>query len=1784
MGIVFEAEDLRLRRRVALKVMRPSQTAHPSARERFVREARAAAALEHDHIVTIYEAGEDRGLSFLAMPLLQGESLEDRLRREDPLPTAEVRRIGRETAEALAAAHDAGLIHRDIKPGNLWLEKGNGRVKVLDFGLARTVIAGGQVTQTGAVIGTPGYMAPEQARGLPLDARADLFSLGCVLYQMATGRRPFPGAEPLAMLTSLALDTPALPHELNREVPPDLSRLIVRLLEKDPAKRPGSAREVADLLATVEVTPFPGSGRDDAPTGSVAHTPAARPGRRWFPLEVAVGVLALFLLIGGGYAVYQIAFQTPDGTLIVQIDDEKVEARFKNGRLQLLDDDGEVKYTLAPSERNKALPPGQYRIAVRGADGLTVDVDQFVLRKNGKRTVRVILDPKSVARAAKADPPKPAALAPPQRREKPFVLVRAGKPVRDFRTLAGVLNEVEAGDVVEIHSDGPYPVGVTKINDGHLTLRAAPGCRPVLVLETPLKVNGGSFMAEGLDIYQLRGHTETIDFEKARVELRNCRLWLDGGLRCIDGSGLRMTDCLVLALQGIALQGTANGDFDNCVLAAYAYAVNVLPTERVSVQLRRCTVAAGCAILLLGAPPVTVKAHGNLFHGLVVGGPQGRAWGKDDRWSGGNNLYAEHVFVHPDTKKWLSMDDWFKFVGNKEAGSRATTSQLRMESSRVIQLPWEKARPEVRQQIEEVRRRTGLADLGPDVDRIGPGAAYLKALAADGKPVAEKALRPEALAGGSFVLVRNGKEVAGHGSLQAAIDAARGGDVVEVRTDGPFKGCTCAGKERRLTIRSAPGYVPTLEGGLIVESDRVAVEGIRFVKGGITCPYKVTVPPQWRFTHTGCIARLVNCVFEPSEGSILVMFHGDQKGRPAEVVNCCVGNGIRFQILTDERVILRNCTGPGMQFKPAGDGAYGLELDRCFWWVEDSPFVDHVVRWLPSFTPATARSKLSVRSRLTLFQTPRDLVFASQPGPERLPWSGEKNVYRTWLFSVTLSIDSFAAWRKLHPEDVGSRQDVPQRFDPRQWKLLPGSPGFGMLGKDGDAGADVSKIGVTAPVLPPRSLADREKPFVLVRDGKPVREFKTAAGLLAEMKDGDAIEVHGNGPFELPLIRLDGTGLTLRAAPGYRPRFVPAGNVRPEHVTWIWVQRAPLRLEGCDFRLGISNVHMIRASGNCNIHRCRLSRCEGLNDWLLWLEGPENRVTDCVLLHGFSHNGIGLPAKGTLVFENNLYLCRAFAMFSTRGSDDLHLRLKGNTFIGAHSLLAVTETPRTPITVEASSNIISLGKHVIQAAEIKKTGVKEWLRWHGKDNLCTAPQGYLAIDFKPVLARLDDWKRCWGKDEEGCREAKGPYIPFDAFDLAKAPEEKLREVRKFVELSRPARMTGAGLDWDQVGPGEAYLRALAAAGRAVPKEQLRREALPGGAFALWRGGKLVRGFPGLAEAVDAAGDGDVIELRTDRRVDAVDRTGRKGKSLTLRAAPGYRPVLHGSLLLGRGDAWAFEGLHFRDPLNTGGEAKDRGQVTRLQNCSFDSRASIHDPMLLLPIRDPRSAVEVVNSLVPGLVLIEQSAGEQPLRLRNSLVQYLYFQGPDRGTCRLDLRRCIVWAPGLIGAAIDVNRAGTAAIHAEGCWFELYVLAWAVRPGALKWSGNRNVYRLGPERWLAASFEDPAPCYRLASWQRLWKSDADSEELDPLWADPFQWRLLPGTPGHRQGPDGKDLGADVSRVARTPWAEPHPDLETFTRLCELVAADSRMHPLSLSRAPREAADIFRAILACGFSPA
>jgi serine/threonine protein kinase len=306
MGVVYKAEDLKLGRRVALKFLPDDVGDDPQALERLRREARAASALEHPNICTIHDIDEDSGRHFIVMELVEGETLGDRLVTR-PLPLGETLDLGIQIADALDAAHGHGIIHRDIKPGNVLLTK-RGQVKLMDFGLAKqagppeaggsamaTAIGEQPLTSPGSAIGTVAYMSPEQARGEELDNRTDLFSFGAVLYEMATGRKPFSGTTTAVIFDGILNRAPVSPVKLNPETPPELERIVNTALEKDRELRYQTAAELRADLKRLKRDSESGRTSAATPVPSVPTTPP--PARSRIPFRIG-GTIALLAVAG----------------------------------------------------------------------------------------------------------------------------------------------------------------------------------------------------------------------------------------------------------------------------------------------------------------------------------------------------------------------------------------------------------------------------------------------------------------------------------------------------------------------------------------------------------------------------------------------------------------------------------------------------------------------------------------------------------------------------------------------------------------------------------------------------------------------------------------------------------------------------------------------------------------------------------------------------------------------------------------------------------------------------------------------------------------------------------------------------------------------------------------------------------------------------------------------------------------------------------------------------------------------------------------------------------------------------------------------------------------------------------------------------------------------------------------------------------------------------------------------------------------------------------------------
>jgi hypothetical protein len=442
MGAVLRAFDTKLSRVVAVKIMSPTLAANPTAVKRFLREATTAASVHHDHVVTIHAVDDGHQPPYLVMQFIDGQTLQQKIDREGALELKHILRIGSQAAAGLAAAHKLGLIHRDVKPANILLENGVERVKITDFGLARAA-DDVQMTQTGIIAGTPQYMSPEQARGEPIDARSDLFSLGSVLYTMCTGRPAFRADNPVAVLRRVCDDTPRPIHEKNPEIPSWLELIINKMLAKNPADRFASAEELAELLGQclAHVQNPALHALPDSLTEALAAKP--EPGHlgsgvgargRWRQLRpvlwTAAALVPLFLVLAiteasgvTNLAATVVRIASGEGTLVIESNDPGVKVAI----------DGEEVAIHGTGVEEVRLRPGKYKIAA-SKDGQPAAVDQELvsISRGGKQVVRVALEPSKLPAVAKAAVAK-AAWQPPENPDPKQIRLEAQQDIRARR-------------------------------------------------------------------------------------------------------------------------------------------------------------------------------------------------------------------------------------------------------------------------------------------------------------------------------------------------------------------------------------------------------------------------------------------------------------------------------------------------------------------------------------------------------------------------------------------------------------------------------------------------------------------------------------------------------------------------------------------------------------------------------------------------------------------------------------------------------------------------------------------------------------------------------------------------------------------------------------------------------------------------------------------------------------------------------------------------------------------------------------------------------------------------------------------------------------------------------------------------------------------------------------------------------------------------------------------------------------------------------------------------------
>lgn len=382
-SVVFLAMDQELNRKVALKVLRPSLGS--AAKERFINEAQSVAAIEHSNVVTIYQVGVENDLAFIAMKWVPGETLEQRFSQVAFLPEAEVVEIAKQITAGLIAAHQQQMIHRDIKPANIWLSAEQDQVTILDFGLARIADDDPQMTQTGVLAGTPNFMSPEQARGIELDSRSDLFGLGCLMYRAATGKLPFEGNGVLSTLQAIQNAEPPAPVTLNPHLTSDFSDLLMSLLEKQPANRPASAQDLLDAFEQPrEQWKFGQADGRGQPDAAVPHDKKRASGAvssgwtRWISIAVA---LVLFAFAGFFMGPDVIRIATNQGELIIQTEDEAV-------KIEVLSHGKIVKVIDTQTDQAINIKSGRYEFQVANSqNGFKVTPQQIEMTRGGRRIV-----------------------------------------------------------------------------------------------------------------------------------------------------------------------------------------------------------------------------------------------------------------------------------------------------------------------------------------------------------------------------------------------------------------------------------------------------------------------------------------------------------------------------------------------------------------------------------------------------------------------------------------------------------------------------------------------------------------------------------------------------------------------------------------------------------------------------------------------------------------------------------------------------------------------------------------------------------------------------------------------------------------------------------------------------------------------------------------------------------------------------------------------------------------------------------------------------------------------------------------------------------------------------------------------------------------------------------------------------------------------------------------------------------------------------------------------------
>lgn len=1096
MGTVYKAVHQRLKKAVALKVLPTHRIGDQPAIARFAREMEVLGQLNHPNIVQALDAGEHEGQHYLVMEYVEGCDLSDVVQRCSPLRITDACLLISQAAEGLQYAHEHGFVHRDIKPSNLMLATTGSKhaatvlVKILDLGLARALhqrtdaASHAELTTTGQIMGTPDYMAPEQGGDShEVDIRADIYSLGATLYKLLTRQSPYADYDtlaPLRRLRAIAQNDPPPIRTKRPDVPEKLAAIVHRMMAREPEQRFATPTEVVQALAPFCV------GADLAalivPSGptqvierrtettiplAAAASPCPNGHTKRIPHKV-LSVLAALITLAA-----VIVVSTRNGT---------VEVTSPNGALPndvkvVVSRGGEeVEVLQADNHWSAKIVNGEYTVALRGGeDRLEIEDSNLTVSRMGRS--RVMVQSRKSATESKVQPvatmtpdDKPSKLEPPPTKatvaiddEKPFIIVRQEKDVRAFKSIAGAIGELQENDIVEVRSNARLPIRISESVAKPLHIRAGAGLRPMLEFgpQNSIKLNN-NFSIQGCDV-DLRSAPFSFDGTGSSISFRQCRIW---GLSLPFRSKVSATDSVLVLLYGFQTSSPSSEVvLDNCVIRNAIYLLHA-DSGTHTLTLRNCTYhdvgnQVGFLIRPIGTAKVTVNAIGNVFHCRTQGQLFDHKLLSLVTWKGEANCYSGKWYEVWDQQpegtwslKEKGLDAWNKRWQGTERDSRE--GELAFEWGRIQRSDSPDRLREIRVAIQNLSVTHKLPHVGPNWDLVGPGDAYLRALAAEGRGVKESDLRPERLEGGPITLIRSGKEVRGYLTLNTALDAAHDKDIIEIRTDGAVTVGPWSGDLRLLTIRAAPGYTPILETFQSNGTDRLILEGLT-CRGPILASGWHAYSPHWDgekplFPGRGSFVRIMNCsILSEKAGAPEGWFVPSDTAVP-EIVNCDFPV-FHIGLPADGLARFRNCVfGYGaasvesLKAKPAK-----LEIDRCAFFLPEPVYPSlHTSLW--------HLAPVEVTSTRSIFVSPFQLF--SQHSNTLLPWSGTANVFvKPFHFQAGLGPFELERWRTERQTDFDSIELPPLEFDPPQWRILRNqSPGYQSRLDGTDYGANIDRL------------------------------------------------------------------------------------------------------------------------------------------------------------------------------------------------------------------------------------------------------------------------------------------------------------------------------------------------------------------------------------------------------------------------------------------------------------------------------------------------------------------------------------------------------------------------------------------------------------------------------------------------------------------------------------------------------------------------------------------------------